>query len=119
MSEQQTDLPLFKADPGNDDVEFLIKFLEGKDWVLAADILKVVNLEPTEQNKRRLRMAAEASAGRIAGGQRGYKLVTSMTHEEYNHWRNAMRSQCRTMIGRIIRSDRVFYRRLGVETGSV
>ncbi|HXG49091.1 MAG TPA: hypothetical protein VNO52_15815, partial [Methylomirabilota bacterium] len=60
---------------------------------------------------------AEASEGRVVGVQRGYKLTTACTGEEYHHWRNAMKSQADKMTARILQADRVFYARRPVSSG--
>lgn len=120
MSDQQTDLPLFKAleKPAVKDFGFLVQILTGKDWMTATEILTVMGLPATDSHKRSIRAIASDSEGKIAGGQKGYKLVTQMTREEYNHYRNWMKSQADDMTARILKSDKVFYRRQPVETGN-
>jgi hypothetical protein len=63
----------------------------------------------SDANKRWLRALANASRGRVAGGQLGYKLIKQMTAEEYAHWRNWMKSQSDEMLSRIIEGDRQFF----------
>lgn len=109
---------LFRAEPDDPNVEWLVDFLQGKDWMTAGEILRQVQRPETDGNKRRLRMLAAASKGRVAGGQRGYKRVEEMTVEEYNHWRNWMKSQSDEMTARILEADKVFYRRQKVRRGN-
>lgn len=114
--EEQTEF--FKAAPADPNVEWLVRVLAGKDWMTASEILQCAKQPVTDQRKRRIRMWAAASKGRVAGGQRGYKLVEEMTIEEYNHWRNWMKSQSDEMTARILEADKVFYRRQPVRAGS-
>jgi hypothetical protein len=119
MNESQTELALVKPPPKNADWLFLVKILEGKDWLTAAEVLLAMGLPATDQNKRSVRALAEQSEGRIAGGQKGYKLVVAMTKEEFDHYQNWMIRQAETMKRRVIASQRVFYSRPKVETGVI
>lgn len=115
-------LDMFEVAPDDPNVEWLVDQLRGRDWLTAAELLKRVPTRATtsskvEDRKRWLRALAHASGGRVAGGQRGYKLVAEMTNEEYNHWRNWMKRQADEMTGRILEADKVFYRRNPVRTG--
>jgi hypothetical protein len=103
------------ADPN---VLRMILLLKGRDWTTADELLKILGLVPTETNRRKLRVWANESDGRIGSGQLGYKLVRAMTAEEYNHFRNAMASQAREMQRRILSSDKVFYRKKGVKVSA-
>jgi hypothetical protein len=100
------------ADP---DVVRMILLLEDRDWTTANELLEIMGEAPTEGNRRKLRLWASESEGRIGSGQLGYKLVRAMTAEEYNHFRNGMASQAREMQRRILVSDKVFYRKSGVK----
>lgn len=111
MTEKQTDLPLFQEKTASQNVEWFVAFLQGRDWITAAALLAECRLEVTENNKRKLRGLAEASEGRICGHQRGYKLTTSMTHEEYTWWRNEWLKAEQAIQFRVIQSDKVFYGR--------
>src|SRR5690606_19811975 len=64
-------------------VEWLVGRLRGRDWQTAQEILEASDLQVTDAAKRRLRSLANASKGRIAGGQKGYKLVKEMTAAEF------------------------------------
>lgn len=119
MSEITPDQPeLFRVEPDDPTVEWLVRELAGMDWMTAAEILRHAQQPVNDSNKRWIRAMAAASKGRVAGGQRGYKLVEEMTVEEYNHWRNWMKSQADYMTARILEADKVFYRRQKVRTGS-
>ena len=96
------------------DVMRMVLLLEGRGWMLADALLEEMGEERTESRRRWLRKLAAASEGRIAGGQEGYKLVREMTAEEFNHFRNAMKSQADEMLARVVASDRVFYARKAV-----
>lgn len=95
----------------NQDSKWLINFLSGKDWITAHEILVSIGVPPTENNKRRLRLAADQSGGHVAGHQRGYKLVEQMTNDEYNWWRNEWLKAADNIRARVVESDRVFYAR--------
>jgi hypothetical protein len=107
MSEQQETLKFFEA--AEPDAEWLVNLLKGRDWLTAGDILRQIGSPDTDTARRKLRATAEASEGRVAGGQKGYKLVRQMTGEEFHHYRNWMLSQARRMESRIVLSDAVFY----------
>lgn len=108
---QQT-LQLFKPGTEKENVEFLVNLLEGRDWVMARELIQEINeLTGRKVTDRCVRGWAEMSEGRIGSGQRGYKLIRAMTSEEYNHYRNWMTHQADRMRSRIIKSDRVFYGR--------
>jgi hypothetical protein len=109
---------LFHVEPDDPNVEWLVRFLNANDWMTASEILRQSRQAETDSNKRMLRALAAASKGRVAGGQRGYKLVEEMTVEEYHHWRNWMKSQADFMTARILEADKVFYRRQKVRTGN-
>lgn len=114
----QIELPLFRVRPGSDNVEFLVELLRGQDWLTSCELCQKLQWNFTESNRRRFRSIADASGGRIAGGQRGYKLVREMTGEEYQHFRNWMKSQADHMTARIIEADHIFYSRQPVEAGA-
>ncbi len=114
MSETQPELQIFKVSPEDKNVEWFVGFLAGRDWITSTQILKEAGMADTEANRRALRSFAEASKGRVAGGQKGYKLVREMTKEEYDHFRNWFLSQARSMEQRVIDADKVFYSRQAV-----
>jgi hypothetical protein len=114
MNDDQKDLPLFQERPSNTNVEWLVTFLQGRDWTTAAEILAANQLPVTENHKRRLRAFADASGGRIAGHQKGYKLVKAMTGEEYTWWRNEWLKASDSIKERVIQSDHIFYGRQAV-----
>ena len=118
MKDNQPLLPLFRIDPKSANFSFMIELLKGTGWRTAADLLKAIGAPDNDTNRRSLRALAEASGGLIAGGQQGYKLVEEMTAEEYNRYRNWMKSQADRMTGRILASDKVFYRRQPIAAGN-
>ena len=97
--------------PPERSVNALLEVLQDGEWKTAADICQVLGIPATESTRRRIRFLADASAGRVAGGQRGYKLVAQMQSSEFQHTRNWLLSQCREMQRRVIEMDRVFYAR--------
>jgi hypothetical protein len=115
MKSPQPDLPLFQEKPASVNVEWFVTFLQGRDWITAAEVLGECRLEVTENNKRKLRALADASEGRICGHQKGYKLTRSMTAEEYNWWRYEWLKADAAIRERVIQSDKVFYGRQSVE----
>jgi hypothetical protein len=106
--------------PDDPNIECLVKMLAAAgDWMTAAQLSEVVKQGAgVAWCDRKIRALAKASGGRVAGGQKGYKLVTQMTHEEYNHYRHWMLSQCDEIKRRVLESDKVFYARKPVEVGS-
>lgn len=97
------------------EVAWLVAYLKDKGWQTATQILFAHGQPTAESPKRRIRMLAAGSGGRIAGGQNGYKLVEDMTRDEYDHWRNWITSQADEMRRRVIKSDKIFYSRKTVE----
>lgn len=111
MTPDQPTLPLFSSAPEGADAEWFVAFLTGREWLTAAEILRELGMSATENNKRWLRKLADKSEGRIAGHQKGYKLVRSMTGDEYQWWRNEWLKANASTLDRIRKSDRVFYGR--------
>jgi len=115
---EPTAAPLFTIDPEHPNVSWLIGYLaERGDWTTAAEICAAARKPAGDHWKRWVRTLADQSKGRIAGGQRGYKLVGSMTADEYQHYRNWMTHQAEEMRRRVIESDKVFYARKPVAAG--
>lgn len=110
----QPALPLFAAVPEGADAEWLVTLLADRDWTTARELLVLLGLPVTENHKRWLRKLADESKGRIAGHQRGYKLVREMTGEEYQHWRNEWLKAITATQHRITEADGVFYGRKAV-----
>lgn len=109
---RQQDFDLFEVYPINS--QWLVDLLKGRDWLTAGAILKEIERPDSDSARRRLRATAEASKGRIAGGQLGYKLVAEMKQEEFFHFRNWMLSQAKAMQRRISQADKVWYNRQAV-----
>ena len=114
MSETQSELQIFKAPTEDKNVEWFVNFLAGRDWITAGELLKEAGMPDTDSNRRALRAFAEASKGRVAGGQKGYKLVAEMKKVEFDHYRNWMLSQARSMEQRVVDADRIFFSRQAV-----
>jgi len=110
-------LPLFAVPKENVNVEWFVKFLTRRDWITAAEVLGEIRWPVTDSNKRWLRGLADASAGRIGSGQKGYKLVREMTGEEFHHTNNWLNHQAEEMKRRVLEMQREFYRRTPVEVG--
>jgi len=111
----QKDLPLFQEASKSPNVEWMVTFLDGRDWITAAELLQEAGRPVTETEKRKVRGWADASEGRVCGHQRGYKLTASMTHEEYNWWRNEALKASDAIRGRVIETDLVFYSKAAVK----
>ena len=101
----------FFATDNSVDADWLVKLLRGRDWVTASQVLREIGAPDTDAARRRLRATAEASLGRIAGGQGGYKLVEEMTKEEFDHVCSWMLSQTTKMQRRVTEIQLVFYAR--------
>jgi hypothetical protein len=106
----QPELSFFQVAEDDPNIAFLEKLLAGRDWLTAGDIItEVFQSTQVRWPDRKVRALAAASKGRIAGGQRGYKLTRSMTRDEFQHVVNWMRSQTREMEARVIAMENVFY----------
>lgn len=90
-------------------VEWFVGLLAGRDWTTAKVICGEIGWVATENNKRKLRKLADASGGRVAGHQKGYKLVREMTKEEFTWWENEQLKMSDALRSRVIESRRVFY----------
>jgi hypothetical protein len=97
-----------------DEVDWFVGLLDGRDWVTATAILEESGAPVTDAAKRRLRLLANQSGGRVAGGQKGYKLVVEMTADEFGHFERWMASQIEEMTRRRIEAAGVFHRRTRV-----
>lgn len=86
----------------------LVNFLRDKtDWVLCSTIEAAL-----KWSDRKVREVASDSSwviGRI--GSPGYKFIHNATPEEYEHYRNARRKSVRELLGKVRRTDRVYYGR--------
>lgn len=104
------ELPLFeRTAPDDPNVQWLVDLLEARAaWMTAADIAQASG---DRLSDRQIRLLAASSEGRVAGGQRGYKLTRHMTREEYEHWRNWMTSQADMMRRRVVEADRIWFGR--------
>lgn len=108
----QTELPIPK--PSKLDCSRLVDVLRGRDWRTSKEILFAFGESNSESNRRKVRAMASASAGKVAGGQKGYKLVEEMTREEFQHYRNWMASQAEEMRRRVVLSDHLWFKRKSV-----
>jgi hypothetical protein len=105
-------LDLSFAKPATDDpqIAVLVEYLHGKGWMTAKAISAGMGWDD-----RVVRALASASDEIISyPGSPGYKLLSDTTREEYERYRLARRSQARDMIAKVIRTDRVFFRRQAV-----
>lgn len=123
MSEVQSELGFVEKPKVTGAAKAMVDLLKGagggeNGWLTSAEILRLMDRPATEGNRRWLREIANQSQGEIASGQQGYKLVSEMTAEEYNHFRNWMKRQADEMTARILRSDKVFYRRRPMVMGN-
>jgi hypothetical protein len=107
-----------KRQPDGREVEWFIGQLREVGWRRSEEVLRAAGLPTNDAGKRRLRLLANMSGGRIAGGQKGYKLVEEMTAEEFAHWQNWMASQEKEMAARRIAGQRVFYSRTNLAPAS-
>lgn len=95
-----------------DDVEMVIRFLQGRGWKTAAEVLDGLGREDSEDNRRWVRDCASHSGGRIASGPSspGYCLTVALKPED---WRfvEAIKAQSDMMRQRYIDIQRVWHTR--------
>ncbi len=104
---EQAELSFMRPVTANPEVADLVDFLRGREWMTAAEISKA-----TGWDDRKVRELASESDEVISfPGSKGYKLLSACTLAEYEHYRLARRSQARIMIAKVIRTDRIYYRR--------
>ena len=77
------------------EVEYLVGALRGRGWVVRHHVSRWL-----DWSDRKLRIAAQASGGRVIGGQRGYRLSTEATAAEADHAVASMRSRAREIAHR-------------------
>lgn len=107
MSTEQLDLNLFRPVVKSHEVAELVEFLRGKGWMTADAIAVAIGW-----NDRKVRALASESDWIISSpGRPGYKHLLDATADEYARYRNGRRSQAREMVAKVIRTDRIFYRR--------
>ena len=108
---EQLPLSFSRPRPPVVEVAKLEDFLRGKGWLTRREISAA-----TGWNERVVRELASTSDQVISfPGSPGYKLLGECTRDEYEDYRKARRSQARDMIGKVVRTDRIFYRRAPVE----
>jgi hypothetical protein len=107
MSVEQLTLSYERPTPDRADERALISFLGGRGWMTAAQICAA-----TRWTDRAVREIASGSDQVISyPGSPGYKLLGDCTAEEYHRYRLARRNQAREMVGKVIRTDRIYYAR--------
>jgi len=107
-TETQKYLELFdQPDQDSRDVEWFVRFLQGKDWTTAEEVLKGLGKEPSEDAKRWVRHLCDRSNGRVVGFVKGYKLTAAMSEEQYTHWRNTTLKATNSVRERVLRTDLV------------
>ena len=52
-------------------------------WLTARQLTELLELPNSESGRRQVRDLADQSNGQVAGSNQGYRLVVSMTDEEY------------------------------------
>ncbi len=108
--EEQIPLVFDRPKASKPEVADLEAFLKGKGWLERTQISAA-----TGWDERHVRKLAAASDHVISyPGSPGYELMADCTHEEYERYRLARRSQARDMIAKVIRTDRIYYRRPAV-----
>lgn len=78
--------------------DFLERLSDGQ-WHLGKSLQRDLGT-----NERVLRAIADDTAGLVISGNRGYRLQSHATAEEYFRWENRMRSQARAMLRRIVQA---------------
>lgn len=111
--QQQAELSFSKpaiVDPG---VAELVEFLKGKGWMSAAQITAATGWD--DRSVREL--ASESDYIISSPGRMGYKFIFDATADEYHRYRESRRGQARKMVGKVIRTDRIYYARSSVGAG--
>lgn len=84
--------------PPDATIETVIAVLDQEsDWLTAAQLLVKLSEAPTESNKRKLRVIANASAGKIISGQQGYRHIRHATLDEIIHAETWLEHQAKEM----------------------
>ncbi len=83
----------------------LVNLLRGKEWTSSYLIEQALGW-----SDRKVRAVASGCDWVIsAPGGEGYRFIHDATPDEYHHYRNARRAQVREMLGKVMRTDRVFF----------
>lgn len=86
----------------------LVGFLRDKtDWVLCSTIEAALGW--SDRKVRQVASDSDWVIGRI--GYPGYKFIHNATADEYQHYRNARRKSVRELLGKVRRTDRVYFNR--------
>jgi len=104
---EQLDMVFTKPAATDPAVADLVEFLRGKGWMTRRQISAA-----TGWNDRKVRELASAADEVISyPGSPGYRLIADCTADDYHAYRNARLSQARDMARKVIRTDRIFFRR--------
>jgi len=97
--------------PAAFEVAWFVGVLRGRDWITAEALLTELGQPVHESLKRRLRALASASGGQVASSDRGYKLTTEMTADEFGEFDRRLAGQESEMKRRRLECARVFHSR--------
>lgn len=104
---EQLDMVFTKPAATDPAIADLVEFLRGKGWMTRRQISAA-----TGWNERMVReLASQADAVISYPGSPGYRLLADCTVDEYHNYRNARLSQARDMARKVIRTDRIFFRK--------
>ena len=91
-------------------IRVLMSALAGRGWLTAKQLQPLTGL-----SDRQLRAAANASAGQILGGQKGYRLTTQASQEEVSHTTRWLSHQAREMESRAQNICRIWNNQIAKE----
>lgn len=105
---------MFPAEESNDNMLRFVDLLSmTTDWMSANQVAVFFGMPMTENSRRIVRGWAEASDGKIIGGQRGYRFYLFASTEEIRHSSEKLISQGKKMIRRGIRIRRLAHQVVG------
>lgn len=114
LQSSQGELPLMQIPPERqvnpEDVEALVRVLQGKGWMLAEQIAAALGGTWTD---RKVRSVCAASVPGVLSfpGSKGYKLWAECTVEEIDHAINAIEKQAAEMTQRAFHYRRAYHAR--------
>lgn len=90
------------------EISHLLRLLDAKGWQTAAQVCGWAAYDGLDWTDRKIRQIANASAGRVISGQRGYKLTSQASEEEVHHAAAWLRHQSSEMTHRANEIDRAY-----------
>ena len=91
-------LPLFAVPREDCNVDWLVGFLAGRDWLTRREILRTLNWPVNDGNVRWVRSLISAAGDEVVKGQKGYNHIANCPVDDILHASNQEIDQGKKMI---------------------